>query len=474
MKFPIPFPSSLRLHLMAWLVIPVLTILAVSAWLSYGGAWRQASLVTDRQLIASARVIAEDITYDNGGIDVSVSPAALELFASDSHDEVAYAVLGPNKRLIAGFPGLSAPSASSSESTYRTFETTFRTEHMRAVALTQPVVTPKNMATVTVIVGETQKARDEMVRSLWIRGFIEEAGLVLAGALSIWIGINRELRPLLRLRQAVIERPNDRFEPFDVEQVQTEIRPLVGALNSHMKRLESQILRQRRFLASAAHQLRTPLAVLKTQVGYARRAHDAQQSDEALRDIDQSLTAMSRLTNQLLTLGQVEHDRAALPAEIVDLCETARAVSAEMAPRALDAGIDLVFDGGTPCPIRATPALVRQMAANLVDNAIAYAGRGAVATVAVARQNGTSTLTVTDDGLGIEPEDRAVLFARFKRGRKAREGGSGLGLAIVAEIAEMLGGCVDVPDPPAGKGFCIRVRLPHAATGGTGPDRPEI
>ena len=192
-------------------------------WLSYGSALRQATLVMDRNLTASARIIAEQIQYRDGQIGVTIPPAALELFASDSHDEVAYAVIGPTKVLIAGFPGLAPPADLPPEFELRFFETTFRTnEDMRAVILRQPVVTPSAMVTASVMVGETQKARQELFQALWLRGFAEQAAMVLAAALAIWIGINRELQPLLRLRQAVLARPADRFEPFEAQSVQSE------------------------------------------------------------------------------------------------------------------------------------------------------------------------------------------------------------------------------------------------------------
>jgi two-component system, OmpR family, sensor histidine kinase TctE len=161
--------GSLRLHLMIWLAAPVVAILAVSIWLSYGSALRQATLVMDRNLMASARIIAEQVHFSDGSIGAMILPSALELFASDSHDEVAYAVVGPRNDLIAGFPGLNAPTNLPPEFESRSFETMFRTEAMRAMILRQPVVTPGETVSVSVIVGETQKARDELFRSLWLR-----------------------------------------------------------------------------------------------------------------------------------------------------------------------------------------------------------------------------------------------------------------------------------------------------------------
>ena len=456
--------GSLRLNLMIWLVAPVVVILLVSAWLSYGSALRQATLVTDRQLVASARIIAEQIEYKDGSISVVIPPSSLELFASDSHDEVAYAVVDPSGALIAGFPGLNGPAEQPSDFEHRSFETMFRTEAMRAVILRQPVVTPTDTRSISVIVGETQKARNELFRSLWARGFAEQATLVIAAALSIWIGINRELQPLLALRRAVLERPADRFEPFEAEFVQSEIRPLVKALNSHMQALAHQIERQKRFLESAAHQLRTPLAVMKTQVGYARRADEPMETSSTLRDIDANLTAMSRLTNQLLTLGRVEHDRVTIRTESIDLSGVAREVVAEAAPRALDAGIDLVFETDGECQVLATTMLTREMAINLIDNAIAHAGAGAVATVSVHREGNVAVLAVVDDGRGVGGEEHPRLFERFRRGHQAGVGGSGLGLSIVAEIAELLHGSVDLPPMSEGKGFAVLVRLPLATS----------
>lgn len=460
--------GSLRLNLMAWLVVPVVLILAISVWLSYGSAVRQATLVTDRQLIASARMIAEQTTFAEGSLIATIPPAALELFASDSHDEVAYAVFNPDGALIAGYPGFDQPKKPPADFAYTFFDTRFRTETMRATVLRQPVITPTGTESVTVLVGETKKARDELVQSLWIRGFLEQAALVLAASISIWIGINRELRPLLALRQAVLDRPADRFDPFDAASVQSELRPLVTALNSHMERLRQQLLRQRRFLDSAAHQLRTPLAVLKTQIGYARRNLHGHELGAALREVDGNLTAMARLTNQLLMLGRVEHDRGTLQTEIVDLDRIARDALAEAAPRALDHGVELVLDSAGPCPTIASAALAGELVGNLIDNAISHAGAGATATVSVAAQGNRAVLSVSDDGAGVSEEDRPRLFERFRRGGNAGEGGSGLGLSIVAEIAEMFSGSVELPPPRGGRGFRVVVRLPLA--GSAAPD----
>ena len=460
MKFLRQGAGSLRVNLMLWLIVPVVAILGVSLWLSFASAMRQATLIMNRQILSSARMIAEQTRYRDGALRVTVPPAALELFASDSHDEVAYAVFDQNANLIAGFPDLNLPDALPSDFDVLSLSTRFRTEEMNAVVLRQSVITPDGTVPVSVMVGETPRARDAMVRSLWMRGFLEEAALVVAAALSIWVGITRELRPLLQLRRAVLEKPADQFEPLDAGSVQSEIQPLVLALNDHMARLAAYLDRQRRYLDSTAHQLRTPLAVMKTQVGLARRSQNYRETATVLGEIDTSLTAMSRLTSQLLTLGRVEHDRAKLTVETIDLAEIARDVVGQIAPLALDAGVEFVVEADEPCTVAASALLVREAVANLVDNAVIHAGAGTVATLTVAHDAESGVLTLSDTGRGVALADRTRIFQRFQRGIGASDRGSGLGLAIVAEIAEMFGGRAAVIDPPDGRGFAVQLSLP--------------
>ena len=461
--------GSIRLNLLGWLILPSLIILGASAWLSYGQALRLSTLVTDRDLTASARMIAEQVGFADGSLGLVIPPAALELFASDSHDEVAYAVTDPQGILIAGYPGLNAPDPGSENGATAFFETTFRTdERMRAVAFAQTVVTPTGPLEVRVAVGETLKARDALVLTLWARGFLEQAVVVIAGAVSIWFGITRELAPLLRLRAEVRDRPADRFEPFNARSVQTEIRPLVLALNSHMERLREQIDRQRRFLESAAHQLRTPLAVMKTQVGYALRTPETKEVTLALGEVDTNLSTMARMTNQLLTLGGVEHSRNHTHSQTVDLSAIARQVVLDEAPRTLDAGIEVTFDTDGPAPVLGTEVMLSEMVVNLIENLAAHAGTHATASVAVRRGPRDVILRVEDNGRGVADEDRPLLLQRFQRGRNAKPGGSGLGLSIVAEIAEALGGAVELPVPRAGRGFTVVVRLPSATADSAG------
>ena len=177
-----------------------------------------------------------------------------------------------------------------------------------------------------------------MEATLWTSAFWQQAVLLALAASLIWLGLDRGLAPLLRLRDAVLSRRPDDLTPFPANSVQSEIRPLVLALNDFMQRLEQKIARERRFLANAAHQLRTPLAVLKTQIGYGLREPDPASKDETLRAVDAGIDALSRLTNQLLVLARMEPDDSSAIVGPVDLVALTSAVLGEMVPRALDRG----------------------------------------------------------------------------------------------------------------------------------------
>lgn len=458
--------GSIRLALVEWVVIPLLGVLVFIIWLGVENAARQASLVTDTLLTASARVIAEQLRFEDGDIVATIPPAALEMFASESHDRAVYRVIGPKGELIAGYADLAAPPVTGIQPTYA-FDTIFRAEPMRAIAFEQPVVTTGGTVPVLVVVAETVLARDALFRSIWLPQIIAQAVLVLVAAGFIWIGVSREIAPLLAFTKAVRTRRLDKFEPFSPDTLQPELRPLVAAINDYMERLERQVVRQRGFLDSAAHQLRTPLAVLKTQVGYALRSVKSAEKDEALVAVDEDLTAMTRLTNQLLLLARAEHDRPTVDIEPVDVAALAREVSAAMAPRALDAGVDIVVDADQTATAEASQFLVRELIANLVDNAVRYAGQGATATIAVTRRDAMVVIAVSDTGAGLSASDRQRVFNRFQRGTDAPGYGSGLGLSIVAEIAALFGGEARLrPVKVNERGFGVEVALPASPGAG--------
>ncbi|MFG1423587.1 sensor histidine kinase [Roseixanthobacter liquoris] len=452
---------SLRLQLLAWLVLPLAGVVAVNVWTSYGHAVSTADLVTRRMLTASARAIAEPSRADRGVIEAIVPPVALEMFATGHQDRVYYRVETATGRLLTGYPDLPLPPRMPTDFEPLFYAGAYRDQPLDLVMMLHPLVGAGAEGPIRVMVGVTRAGHGDMVRQLWIGGFGQQVLLLVAAAILALIGLNRGLTPLLRLRDAVLRRSREDLAPFSAEAVQTELRPLVGALNQYMDRVQKQMAAQRRFVANAAHQLRTPLALLSTQASYALRENDPGERTEALKALQASARQLARLAAQLLTLARAEPGSRRPRSESIDLAAAARLVTAEFADGALARGIDIGVEADGAVPVTGDGTMLREMIVNLVDNATRYAGDGGIVTVSVARVGQEAVLRVADSGPGIPPAERERVFERFYRVLGTSAEGSGLGLAIVKEVTEAAGGSVALHDAEGG-GLVVEVRLPLA------------
>jgi two-component system sensor histidine kinase TctE len=243
--------------------------------------------------------------------------------------------------------------------------------------------------------------------------------------------------------------------------VQSELHPLVHALNDHMERVQNQMAAQRRFVSNAAHQLRTPLALISTQASVAAREDDRVKRDEALQALRLSTRQVTRLASQLLTLSRAEPGSRRPRSDVIDLSATARHVLENQAEEALRRRIDLGLETGGPVHVEGDGTMLREMLVNLVDNALRYGRDGGVVTVSVQRDGATALLEVEDDGPGIAEAERGPVFERFYRVMGTASEGSGLGLAIVREVVDGAGGTVELSAAPQG-GLLVTIRLPLA------------
>ena len=453
--------SSLRLQLLAWLLIPLGFVVAFNALTAYANARLTASTITDRLLLAAARVLAEQVQVDNGQIEALILPSALGIFASVGQDRALYAITAPDGRLIAGYPDVPQPprAATTSEPVY--FSARFRTQEVRAVALLQPLPALHSGATALVIVGETLRGEDIIVADLWYRSALQQVTLVLIAAALAWFGLQRGLSPLMALRDHVRDRDIEALTPFAPGIVQTELEPVVGALNDAAARVRTQIGLQRRFIDDAAHQLRTPLTLLKMQASAGLRAGKSEAKDEALEAVNSATDQLTRLANQLLALARAEPGGAQASRETVDLAAVARRILDSRAGTALDRHIDLGFEA-TGAPVTGDAAMLGELVANLVDNALLYTPPGGRVTVYVDAPAGRARLRVEDDGPGIPEAERERVFDRFHRVLGSGVEGSGLGLAIVREIARAHAATVALAAPPSGAGLLAEVVFPRA------------
>lgn len=452
-------PRSLRGQLFAWLLAPLALLALADAFTSYRNAVATATLVQERMLLGAARVIGEQARLEDGVLQVVVPPAALELFASPSHDRVFYRATDDDGTLLTGYYDLGDPPRRPAleESLY--FDARMRDRPVHAVAYAQPLLGVPGHRSVLVEVAQTLEGRDALARQMWLAAVRRQSALLLVGVL-LWLGLRQGLRPVTALRDRMLARSPGSTERLDERAVPQELQPLVAAVNDYAARLDHQMSAHSRFIANASHQLRTPLTVLNTQVDYALRTPEAR--EESLRAIQRNVQHGMRLVRQLLAFSTAEAATATPPpAEPTDLLVLATESVERASGLAMERGIDLGLEAeGSPAVVTGLPALLGELLANLVDNALRYTPAGGVVTVGVRAQAGRIVLEVLDSGPGIAPDQRELVFERFRRLGNTRSDGCGLGLPIVREIAQLHGVAVELSDGPQGRGLAVRLRFP--------------
>ncbi|HZM36800.1 MAG TPA: ATP-binding protein [Burkholderiales bacterium] len=283
---------------------------------------------------------------------------------------------------------------------------------------------------------EARHAREEIVEALGESLVWPLAAALPALALAIWLGVGSGLRPLRELRDQLAQRSPTDLAPVESARTPAEIEPLVAELNRLLGRIGETLQRERRLTADAAHELRTPLAVLSTQAQVARRATSDTARDEALDALAAGAERAARLIEQMLTLARLESGQPQGAMQRVELRALAREVAAELAPRALHKHIELALEEGPPTEVSGHPGLLTVLLRNLVDNAVRYTPAGGSVWVGV---RAPATLEVRDSGPGVPAAELPRLGERFHRLAPQGEAGSGLGLSIVLRIAELHG-----------------------------------
>jgi two-component system sensor histidine kinase TctE len=332
------------------------------------------------------------------------------------------------------------------------------------VSFTQPIFGAPGRASVRVQVSQTLRSRKALARAILFRALGQQVVLVLLVVLALWLGLAHALAPVMRLSQAVRSRRPGALEPLETSSVPAELKPLAVAINDYVSRLESQMSAHSRFIGNAAHQLRTPLALLNTQVACALRSAADQEKDEAIHSIRESVQHGTRVVNQLLMLSVAESGGAAIETRDVDLVRIVHDALEQCAAAAQAKRIDLGFEHhGEATTIRGVPSMMRELVANLLDNAVRYTPAGGTVTAKVAFAPGEAELLIEDSGPGIPSSEREHVFERFYRLHHDASDGCGLGLAIVREIAAACGAEVTLGDGPGGRGLSATVRFQVSA-----------
>lgn len=433
--------GSLRRRLIIWLLLPLLLLVALNTWSIYRNALTAADLAYDRSLLATARALAERISVVEGKLSVDVPYLALDSFETDTLGRLYYKVTGVNGEYIAGYedlPGLPPrlPRSKIYPALVHFFDADYHAQALRIAALHQPVYDDQMRGIALVQVAETIDARRGMSRQILIDTLSRQAILVLAVLLLVLAALHYTLKPLQQLSRDVAARSSDNLSDLDVKLAPQEVGPLVQAMNTYIARLNTLIQGQRRFIADASHQLRTPLTILKTQTELALRNPAASAWYSALEANEKTTDHAINLANRLLTLARAE--QATQEMQLLDLKLIAAEVCLEFASQAVRREIDLSLDAEGEFLVRGHALLLHEMLSNLLDNALRYTplgGRVELGLQLHAQSPQGVVLYLRDTGPGIPDSERHLVFQAFYRGQQqAHQSGSGLGLAIVAEI----------------------------------------
>lgn len=451
---------SLHRQLLLWLLLPQAVLWGVAAFGAYRLASRHADELVDATLLQAARALARQIRPTASGLFVDLPRSAQDILAADPEDRVMYMVSSPPGQLLLGDARMPPPPGAPTLNEPVFFDATVP-EPMRVVALDlrlSAAGAPEQALRVQV--ARSSKPRELLARRMLLDTALPLSLLIALMSMGVWAGIRRGLKPLAELQRQMEGRRADALDPIELQAAPPEVGALAGAVNELLGQVQHSLATQRRFISDAAHQLRTPLAGLKSQAELALEAATEPALRQRLQRVHESAVRGARLVSQLLVLARAEPEAVAAQGwDRVDCAALVRDVAAEQVPRALAAGCDL----GVELPdeavtVQGVELLLREALVNLVDNAVRYAGRGATITVRLRRAGDDVWMDVEDNGPGLAPELRERAFERFVRGAAHGEG-CGLGLAIVREIAERHGGSAELL-PAAPRGCLARLTLP--------------
>jgi two-component system sensor histidine kinase TctE len=462
---------SLKRTLLTNLVAPAIVLAVV---LGIGGMvliQRVVETTHDRLLDGSVLAIAERVGVEDGELSVDLPQVALGMLESQSHDSIYYSVtyLG---ELITGYKDLPLPGfdrLKAGETAHR--DGVYRGKPVRIGAQARQVY--GRPGSVLVAVAETIQARRAVEREMLTGLAVLEAGLIGLIACLAWYAVERGLRPLGDLKQEIDARgiqggPN--LSPLDLSRVPQEALAPAIAVNSLLQRLDLAIELVRRFTADAAHQMRTPLAILRTHLDLVRRlGPETPAGQSALNEVDNAINRLERLLRQLVTLARADEQNITQPVvENVDLNEIAINVLSERAPQAFARDIDVQFDRSDGSAlIPGNSLLVGELLANLVDNAIRYNHAGGMILVRTVVDLSAARVEVEDNGPGIPDAHLARVFERFYRIPMTNgPDGSGLGLAIVKALADRLGAQIALSPGAEERGLLVSVSFPLAKRDG--------
>ncbi|WP_346768055.1 sensor histidine kinase [Janthinobacterium lividum] len=478
---------SLFGEILDWMLAPLLLLWPMSIAITYLVAKSIANQPFDHALEDSVTVLTQQVKQADGAMlrrapdknQKSSNNNGRDLLRGDDVDTLYYLVVGPRGEYLAGDRDLPPPQ---DPDKYRSGMVLFRNDTIHGtpvrVAFSYLDIASGNddeQSRALVQVAETLEKRAQLANEI-IKGVILPQFIILPVILAlVWFALARGLSPLAQLQERIRARPPDDLSPIESGQVPEEITPLVGSLNEMLARLSLSIDMQKRFIADAAHQMKTPLAGMRMQSELALRQTDHHEIHRSLLQLAKSSEAATRLVNQLLALARAENQpQAGTAFEPIELSELARGVVQDWVQASFAQHIDLGFEQPAySIMISGNAMMLRELLSNLIDNALRYTPSGGSVTVRVRSTLELAILEVEDTGPGIAPAERAHVFERFYRILGSNVDGSGLGLAIVREIAQQHGAEVDIFNNPRAQSPKLPGTLLRLSIALLLPDAPE-
>ena len=448
---------SLFGEILDWMLTPLLLLWPISLVLTWLVAQNIAGKPFDRALEYNVQALAKLLVVKNNQVQFNLTAPAREILRADDTDLIYYQVMGTRGEFLSGERDMPAPpdEEKPDNEEVRLRQDFILGEEVRvAYTWIKVDIKGKTPASVPVLVqvAETLEKRKTLATEIVKGTMVPQFVTLPLAVLLVWLALVRGIKPLAQLEKRIRARKPDDMSPLDETGVPEEVVPLVASVNDLLSRLKVSLSTQKRFLADAAHQLKTPLAGLRMQADLAQRETNADDLKKSLKHIGQSSIRATNTVNQMLALARAETTGRALATQQVDMVSLVSEVIGDSVPRALDKSIDLGYDGpegGSQATfLEGNPTLLQELVRNLLDNAINYTPVQGHVTLRlmVDRFSGVLVLIVEDSGPGIPESERELVFQPFYRALGTNVDGSGLGLAIVQEIAQQHGASITVED----------------------------
>ena len=455
---------SLRRDLLLWLLLPLLLLVPLTAALIYGLALRPALDGLDRALTDTAVALAQIVDVKDGErATLPISEQTARALQADLVDETFFAVGDGSGRLLGGSATLLTLSTPLQAGQWRFFDSVLDGKPVR-VAAHAIRCGPAPSQVCSILVAETLGKHHAAQRAVLLASLLGAVALALPMALMAMVAVSRGMRPLRLAATELASRTPSQLEAIDTRAVPHEVVTFVDALNDLFRRLRDVAAAQRAFVADAAHQLRTPLSVLRVEAAQALDSPHPTALRPTLERLHSAAERGARLAQQLLLLARAEATAIdpAQPRQLIDLSQLVTEAADHWLQPSIEADQDLGFELA-PAWVEGNPVLLAELLGNLIHNAIEHAGAKSRITIRTGMQDGSAQLIVEDDGCGIAAGEQASVWQRFRRARGAKGTGSGLGLAIVKDIAQLHGASATLATGEHGHGLHVRVSFPASS-----------